>query len=402
MLSIGLVLSASVMMCLARPRPVRPRFGVISGVLVAAGVSTKLTFAPASLAVWGVLIGPPPRAGVSDGDGPPSGARRRLALIHLAAMALAMLILLAPILGQFGAMVAWFKNIAVHDGYYGRSSGHLIVNPSQYPRQLWALILAEPVVAGVALGGVLLAGALFIPRLARRLDDQGRRARAVLVAVAAAQVIQFVLVAKHMAPRYLVPAVALSGPAVCLAFVLTRGVLQRPPVRWTVLSVAIVGLAYGTVSTFRSAGEYLVGRRVLSAQQVALARRAEPLESKSDQPGSGAVLVYTSRSSSPANALFFGNIWAGLRFSDDLIRMFPDRVLYVVYRNRYTDAAGVVVPREKLEAWAAEGRLHFQVKAEELPEEFLYDTVVPSHGASGGLFRARLPKQVAMRRDGGP
>ncbi len=377
LMSLSLLLAAAVMMCLARPRPVRARFGVISGVIVAAGIASKITFVPAALAVWGVLIGPRPR-------------NRRLPLIHLAAVALAMPILLAPILSQIGTMVAWYRNLALNDGYYGRSAtGHTIVNTERYPRNLWSLIEAEPVTAGVALVGVLLSAALFIPRLARGLDDPGRRARAALMAVAAAQVLQFLLVAKHTGPRYLIAAIALSGLAVCLSFILTRVVLPRRGVRWTVTAAALVGLACGGVMAFRGLRKFMDVRRDLSARQVALAQEAERLASKPGQPGSGAVLVYTYWSSSPAYAPHFGNHWAGLRFSEDLSRMFPDRVLYSPdAKDPYRDSRMNAVPRERLEAWAAEGRLYFHMSKRELPDGFRAEPVVPS----GGLYGARLPR----------
>lgn len=377
--TIGLVLAASVMMCLSRPHAVRARFGVISGVLVALGVGAKVTFAPACLAVWGVLAGSRPRA-------------LRPALLHAAVLPVALVVVLAPILGRLPEMGRWFGNIAARDGLYGRSGGHLIVNLGEYPGQLWLLVAAEPVLAGAALAGAALWGALLIPALARRLDEQARRARTVLGAVAAAQLLQFVVVAKHMTPRYMVTAVALMGLSACLAFVLTRAAFPRSTSRRIAAALALVGLGWGAVHTFRGVRDYLEGRNILSAEQVALALAVQPLEAKPGRPGSGAVLVYTYWSSSPAYALHMGNHWAGFRFGDDLMHLFPDRVLYAPRSpNRYTDSRMAPVAPGTMEAWAAEGRLYFHMREDELPDAFLYDTVIASQGMSGGLFRARVP-----------
>ncbi len=379
MLSLSLLLSASALMCLSRPRPVRMRFGVISGVLVGAGVASKVTFAPTALAAWGVLIGPRPRD-------------RRLALAHVAALALALLILLVPIWSQLGELIRWLKSLAVHDGYHGTSTGHAVVNIEKYPGQLRALISAEPVAAGVSLGAALLVGLLFIPRLARRLDDPGRRASALLAAVAAAMVLQFLLVAKHMAPRYAISAVGLSGLAVCLGFVLTRAVLLRPWVRRTVVAAAVAGLACGGIAVFRSTTRTLNRMRAFSAEQVALAREADRLASKPGQPGSGGVLIWAYWSSSPAYALIFGGHWSRFRLAGDIDRMFPDRVhcLHCSPHRQPTfmDGFAKVVPPERLQAWAAEGRLYFHMPPENLPQGFRYEPVVPS----GGLYRAVLPE----------
>ncbi len=392
-LSLGLVLSASVLMCLSRPRPVRTRFGVISGVLVGAGVATKATFAPSALAAWGVLIGPRPRD-------------RRLPLVHLAAAGLSLVVLLMPLWGQVGTMYGWFKRIALRDGYYG-GGGSFIVNLGAYPGHLWKLIQAEPLTAGVGLGAGLLSGALFIPRLARRLDDPGRRARAVLVAVAAAQALQYVLVAKHMNPRYLLSGVGLSGLAVCLAYVLARAVFLRRWVRWTGVTLAVAGLAWGGVAVFRSARPVLNWMRTYTAQQMALVREADRLGSKPGQPGSGAVLVWTYWSSSPAYGLFCGDCWAHFRFKGDIDRMFPDRVLCdPAHPIAFMDGVRNEVSRAQLEAWAAEGRLYFHMSESELkrvqtellrrgrpPPDFRYEPVVPS----GGLYRAALPGAAPPR-----
>ncbi len=380
MLSIGLVLSASVMMCLARPQPVRTRFGVISGALAAVGTMAKLTFAPACLVVWGVMAGSRPGA-------------RRLVLVHLATAAIAVPILLAPIVSHFGTMVRWFTQMAVHDGYYGRSTGYWFINPETYLGQLSHLVRAEPVLAGVTLACVILSAALFIPILAHRLDDQGRRARLVLVALAAAQGIQFLLVAKHMVARHMIPAIGLSGLAVCLALILTRAVLPRPQVRWTLVTVAILGLAYGSLRAYRDFRGCLYGARELSARQVALARDAEALASRPGQPGSGAVLVYTFWSSAPAYAFRFGDYGSVHRFGDELAEMFPDRMLYARSINRYSNMHKQRVMPEQLQAWAAEGRLYFHMRRDELPADFRFDTVVDYGGQAGGLFKARLPAQ---------
>ncbi len=390
-LSLGLVLGASVLMCLSRPRPVRTRFGAISGVLVGAGLATKATFAPTALAVWGVLLGPRPRDRGPQPMPMGVGGRWRLPLVHLAAAALALVILLAPLWGQLGTMFRWFRALALHDGGHGRSTGHLIVNLEAYPRQLWLLISAEPVTACVALGAAVLAGALFIPRLARRLDDPGRRARAVLVAVTAAQVLQYLLVAKHMGTRYLLSGVGLSGLAVCLAFVLARAVLLRPWVRRTIVAMALAGLTWGGATVFGSVRPVLEWMRAFTAQQVALAQEADRLGSKPGRPGSGAVLVWTYWSSSPAYALFGGDHWAHLRCHDEVDRMFPDRVLYdAKQRFPFMDGLRHEVTRGRLEEWAAEGRLYFHMKEDELPQGFRYESVVPS----GGLYRASVPERA--------
>ncbi len=380
LLSVSLVLSASVLMCLSRARPVRTRFAVISGVGVAVGLATKVTFAPAALAVWGVLVWPRPR-------------ERRLPLVHLATVALALPILLIPIWGRLGSLIGWLKGLAVNDGHYGSSTGHLVVNTDTYARDLWVMIAAHPVTAGVAFCAALLAGALFVPRLARRLDDPGRRARAALAAVAAAQVLQFLLVAKHAAPRHVIPAVGLSGLAVCLAFVLTRGVLPARA-RWAAVAIAVAGLALGGVGVFRGVAWSLPRMRGGAAREVALARDAERLASKPGAPGSGAVLVYTYWTSSPAYALLFADYWSGSHSAADLRRRYPDRLLYNWEAEQpFTGAGGVVVARGEVQAWAAEGRVYFQMWERHLPKWLRYDRVARS--GPGGLYRARLPDQDA-------
>jgi hypothetical protein len=215
----------------------------------------------------------------------------------------------------------------------------------------------------------------------------------VLVAVAAAQVIQFLLVAKHMVARHMIPTISLSGLAVCLAFILTRTALPRLQVRWPLTTAALLGLAYGSFWSYRDFRGCLHGARDLSARQVALAQDAEALASGPGQPGSGAVIVYTFWSSAPAYAFRFGDYGRVHRFGDELAHMFPDRVLHNRSINRYTDMRKERVAPAQLKAWASEGRLYFHMRSDELPAEFQYDTITDHGGQAGGLFRARGPGQ---------
>ncbi len=377
-MSVSLLLAAALLRALRTPAPAATGFGATSGLLVAAGLATKITFLPVAIIPWAVM-------GVVQGW---SGRSGRARAAHLGCLLAGLAAFLAPILPQFPRMLDWFGRLLVRDGRYGSSGGHFILNPATYLSNLWGLARSEPV-AAVAIGLSLIVGLLLLRPPPSGAAPADRRTLTVFWALITADILQFLIVAKHPGPRYLTPVIALTGMNFCMLHALcpSLATIRRRAARAALAGG--LGVACG-VALVQVRWE-LAWMRADSPRHAAVYRAAEVAARD------GSIVVYTYRSSSPAFALAFANTYTVGRFSADLSALHPRREFYVVGARRYWgidsvgDARGLL-PDEQVRDWAARGRLLFQCPPASRPRDFEYDELVPAAGAMPeGLYRARIP-----------
>ncbi len=365
LISVSLLLAAATMRALSRPGSIWTRYGIVSGLLMAVGVATKLTFAPIALL--------PAALACERGR---HGWKLRIAGLFTAVVSLALC--LAPMRKGTGKMLEWFWSLLKADGNYGTSTGHTIINPDTYFQNLRNMCLAEPVTVIVAVvGGVFVLVAL----LTRAGRDRAVRNRIIaLAAVVAAQAAQYILVAKHPGPRYLLPAIALSGLTVCLISVVLRTILPRLPA-WT--AGLVMALAVSCAAAY-------IGRntsRDLTRLQADTAARLEVNKAAQAAMKEGAIVVSMYGTSSVSYGLCFADYWAAFRFRADLAKRFPDFVQYDSGPKTYASISSVV-PTEQVQEWARLGRLHVCCPPRLKPPEFEWEPLTLPNGPEV-LYRAK-------------
>ena len=163
------------------------------GVICALGIMTKLAFLPLLLAAWFLL--------------PDSKSR----CIFIFTFLVLSFLLSLPISPRYGQIYHWIKGLIVYDGVHGSGNADFI-NPKYYMHALGVLIKNNWYIFALSLSAVFIAIYYrMIGRKQRQSFAQVKRTGRFLFIVAAAVVIQFLMVAKQPSTRYLVAAVAMSG-----------------------------------------------------------------------------------------------------------------------------------------------------------------------------------------------
>lgn len=337
---------------------------VTAGALLGLGIATKVTFAPLALV---------PLAGLT--------TRRRWTLFAAAAAGM-FAMALAPIWSQAGRLVKWFWGLFVGDGVYGKSRGHLIVDPTLYVREFGRMVAEEPAgLAGVVLSVALLGHLTWSGRW-KSLSPEARTIAWTLALTAAAEFAQYVVVAKHAGDRYLVPALTMLGLNVALGYVLLREVYTAPARRCFMIAVVLVAAAYGASLGVR------LDRRLTDQRRESVARMALHEEALRTI-GSDGVLACAYGSSSPVFAMVFADWWTGGRYGVDLREMYIGQWNYNVWGKTYSVGARQL-PKTVAAEHAAQSRLWFQGPRDSLPVDFDYDEIRTA--GDEGLYKARPHK----------
>jgi hypothetical protein len=257
---------------------------LVFGGVVGIALATKLTALPLLLGPFVVFDGWRPR------------------LLFLGASTIGFLAGILPALPRMLSMGKWSANLLIHSDGYGSGPASFI-DPVRYVPALWSLVGGEPVVVSVMVCSAVVW-----------LVCRQRRA---LGAALVVQIAQFLMVAKHPGPHYLVPAIGTLGVSLCLCWQYWAS-RARPPFR--VLAVPLLaGLLVFQGLGLRSRSLALQAARI---DQEMIARVTEETAHKSS-----CVTIYYYRSSSRAFALQFGNLWskfAGLNAAPALLAHYPN------------------------------------------------------------------------------
>jgi hypothetical protein len=369
LMSLTLLLACATLRALARPDDRSPRFAITAGITVGLGIATKATFAPLALVpLWAAA----------------RSSRTRTLAAYVLCAGVTLLLALAPIHEHWERVLVWFHGLAVNDGIYGKPAGHRFLDPSRYPLDLARMIGQEPFAFVAAAAGAAAFARTRFAGLHRSLDAASLAALRALAFTAAAILVQYVLVAKHPGDRYLVPALALTGLLVPLAYRIAGGGCAPPrrPTRCTAAGIAIAAASLAVVFTYR-----LMAARADAQARIALHERALQLVAE------GNTLACAYASSSPVFALTFADWWTldprahrnGL-FGATLREMYPRQWNYNIWGHTWSVGAGQVHPRLAAEA-AAAGTLYLQSPRDSLPDEFDYTEL--ARAGEEGLYRAR-------------
>jgi hypothetical protein len=162
-----------------------------------------------------------------------------------------------PLLGKLNDFWTWVKNLFIYSGNYGTGESN-IIDISSFTGNIKLLICEDKLLFGLLSGFILVILLYFIKPLKLKLkNDIEYKA---LVCIALAILIQYLIVAKHYAPTYMVPAFSLFVFGIYLA----TNILSRIFSKFQITSIIknILFLAF-TLSIF--VGTY---RKVILYNQV--------------------------------------------------------------------------------------------------------------------------------------
>jgi hypothetical protein len=280
------------------------------GVLVGLAVAAKITAAPLAVVPLVLLRGLRPRA--------------LFAGVALLTSALATL----PAWPALRGFREFITGIATHSGQYGTGP------PSVFDLQeyLHGLRLLVQENAGALPAAVALLGLAAVAALSWRARRGGvaqvAAARDALLAAVAVQLASYLLVARHAASHYVLPAVVMAGLTAALV-IHAVGVLV-PPGSWPrrIVLVAAGLLLAGAALRF--------GRGLEEAGASLRAQRDDQLKVVGTlaERFPGARVVHHYRSSSPAYALHFGDMYTDAKWSRQVHDHYPLHHYYNLWNNR--------------------------------------------------------------------
>ena len=273
-----LCLSATALMSVLAPvlfadRECSDRRAVAAGFFIGLGIATKVTFFP--LLLLALVPG-----------------RKRPIIIALAACVLSTFFLLVPVMSKLNRIFQWLFAIATHEGRHGGGAAGFI-DWTGIPDTARRIASAEPilVVAIIAVAAAIL------------LSNSSDRRKAAIIAAALGGMI--VLVLKHYAAHYLMPAVAIA-PAIIVWSISRLANRQSSYVIAAAIAHVIGGTSIANLtSTF--ANERVLRRENESAVSDVIAKYQNP------------VVIGAYRSGYKPWAVLFGLAWSDLKFA----RLFP-------------------------------------------------------------------------------
>lgn len=315
LLTLSCALGAVVFIHIRRPGSLTDgSLAMLGGILVGLAMATKLTAIPMGLVPFLVLR--------------EWGLRVRYCLFTLGTF----IVVMIPVMvgGKFRATVTWIYGLITHTGIYGSGSAGLI-DVARYQESMMTLLRDDPSLCAAVLIGLGILGwssSRFVPT---PNSDACQMMRRGLLALTGVQILQILLVAKHPAGRYLLPALGLLG----LNLALIAGIIQET-VQGSLRSVGHVfaGLMIVTLLTFQ-APQYLWQKTALTNEK--LAQLKTSMEMSRHQ---GSKHLYSLGCSSETFALLFGNWFANWRFAQELTKRFPDAVCHHPFSNFYYNAFG--------------------------------------------------------------
>ncbi len=301
LLTVHVLFAAALIRCVADERP-STRSVAVLGAIAGFGVLTKLTF------IWVPLI---PLLILT-------GWRRR---VQYAAGAVGAVFLFGwPLLPRLPDVVYWIRSLATHTGHYG--SGPRGFDLPRYLENLQQLFAGQ-----IELVVVIAVGVVGLVLWSRVPDEAGRRRFRLLLGIVSVQMLQIAMVAKHPKSHYLLPAFGVASLSIFFSFEAisrTLGSRAKPVATATLVGFLILTGLVGA----REA------RRV-HAKLAPVSAFQQDLHAQLETQFSECAVVTYFKSSSPANALRFGNYYAEWEYNDVLMELFPRDFFFELETHRF-------------------------------------------------------------------
>jgi hypothetical protein len=282
---------------------------VVSGVVCALGMTTKLTFFPLILISLFCCRG------------------LKSWFFFACGFVITLAVVLIPIYSELARVFTWISALATHSGYYG--SGDVgFARADAYIPDIISLLSREPSVALIPIASTIV---ILLASLGNQRQENGsQRERLAWTASASLilQLLSFLIVAKHANFHYLIPLYLSTG----INLVLLYNLCRRPgKVAWkTILAGGVLAillfngfntLFIGTISLYNSL-------RYARTDQLSFARRVREMTKN-------AVLVAYYPSITPDFALYFGNAYARRAFAQNLEALYPRAIFFDVFNGQF-------------------------------------------------------------------
>lgn len=204
------------------------RSAVLLGLACALGVMTKLAFLPMLLLALFLLPGARPR------------------MVFVLTFFILVFLLSLPIAARYGEIYKWIQGLIVYDGVHGSGKANFI-NPGRYVFALGVLIKSNWVIFAVYFLSFLAAFYYYsADRKPQKASAQSRKNILFWLAMSGVALLQFAMVAKQPATRYLVPAAGMMGLVLYFVyqFLQNKGYRLKEGVAVFLLLFMIVNGAY--------------------------------------------------------------------------------------------------------------------------------------------------------------
>ncbi|MBV9392542.1 MAG: hypothetical protein JOY96_11690, partial [Verrucomicrobia bacterium] len=285
---------------------------IAAGAICGLGIATKLTFFP-----W-VLICLVCLFSISE------------SVIFLGSLLLSVTCALIPIFPRLPRVFHWFFRMATHSGYYGTGAPGF-VRISQYPTDVIRLLAGEPIMA------LFPTMATFVIWIATIGVKSARPLRNLAFRLLAAQIVSYLLIAKHANFHYMIPLFFSIGLNLFLLLE-TVVALHWPSVRSLLSSAALLGLLAQGLHLFRVRTPATYSRlQTEQVQQLQLYERAKEAARDSARAD-----YY--RAGSPEFALYFGNFYGHRAFGQELEKMFPNALFYNIFYGKFENYRSLIDP----------------------------------------------------------
>ena len=166
-------------------------FAVLFGILSGIAIATKLSALPLMIVPLVLLSG-------------------RYKLLCLMITGIAFLGATLPVLPRYRYFINWIYGIATHTGRHGTGDKGLI-DPTKYLKDLYWLALEEKFFSVILLVSMLVLAWWFLTHRSLPLSQSSKDLPKSLLAISLGELLQLLIVAKHPAVHYLVPALGLLG-----------------------------------------------------------------------------------------------------------------------------------------------------------------------------------------------
>ena len=241
---------------------------------------------------------------------------------------------LLPIYSKLWRLVTWTFGLGIHSGPY--DTGSVGLPPSGvYLDSLSNLVRTESLVVIIPIiSAVILLALSFLPRKQARPAEIGRKTT---LAVLVIQAVSLLVIAKEKEPHYLIPLALTTALNLVFLFEACQDI-DSSKLKRIVPWIALVGLlALG-------GGRFVVGTldryKILANNKRELLR----LYHHAEEATRNEVRVDYFFSDSPIYPLCYGNDWAGRAFGQILSNVYPDKLFFDVYNNKFQTFTELIDP----------------------------------------------------------
>lgn len=279
---------------------------IFLGILLGLGIATKVTFVPLLLLL---LL--------------PNTFRRKV--YAFLSVIITFLLVTLPIWSKYERMVRWMINLIIRDGHYGHGDVGL-GSPEKLGQNLIGLILAEPVY--FILIAVLFVGSAILLWQRQKIKDTTMRRHYLLMLALFAfiLVVQTALTVKHPPIHYALPSMGMVG---LILLMLASAPLAKS-------DKLDQGIQYGLLV-------FIMGAMVITAVKLNQKRimiqdsaaSVQAIENIITDSYSHCTIAYYYRSSSPTQALYFGNSYVGNNFGQTLEQLYPASLFYNIFGSSF-------------------------------------------------------------------